>query len=393
MKQQATVADALALALIAVDELVVATTRDTHGAIARRTHGLLRRGLGPAGAPAELMHRGIAALVYGSIGLSLRGAGSGLARVGASGAGPGLEESPSGRFLSSAVNGLIGEELQRERPHLAIEMGVRRDGRDVDLTPDGVAAAFPSATPRLAVFVHGLCESEDHWSHRRDAIGTTYGEMLAGHGWTPVFVRANTGLSVRENGVALAAVLQPLVDAWPDEVERIALIGHSMGGLVARAALGVRTEPPGPRVVWTDRVSDLVCLSTPHLGAPLARGAARGMATLNLLPESRAFGTILDRRSLGIRDLEQGLGEDVVAPPHVRYRLVSASLTRAPQHPLALVLGDMLVPPASATGRGPRNGSELFPGAERVHLGRTGHFAILNHPDVHRALTRWLVDG
>ena len=39
--------------------------------------------------------------------------------------------------------------------------------------------------------------------------------MVAAEGWTPVLLRANTGLSLRENGVALTALLQGVVDAWP----------------------------------------------------------------------------------------------------------------------------------------------------------------------------------
>ena len=63
------------------------------------------------------------------------------------------------------------------------------------------------------VFLHGLCENEAYWERRRDRRGTTYGETLAAEGWTPVFLRANTGLPLRENGVALAALLHDLVEA------------------------------------------------------------------------------------------------------------------------------------------------------------------------------------
>ena len=55
-------------------------------------------------------------------------------------------------------------------------------------------------------------------------------------GYTPVFVRFNTGRHISENGASLAALLDELVADWPVEVERIAIVGHSMGGLVARSA-------------------------------------------------------------------------------------------------------------------------------------------------------------
>ena len=389
MKPDATLVDALALATAVVDELVVTTARDTHAAVSRRAHGVVRRGVGSAGAPAEALHRGIAALVYGAVGLSVRGAGSGLARLAESGVGPVLEAGPRGRFVSAAVNGLIGEELRRERPRLAIEMGVRHEGRDVPLTADAVAAAFPQATGRLVVFVHGLCENEAYWRRHRERLGTTYGESLAARGWTPVYVRANTGLGVRENGVALAALLQRLVEVWPGPVERIALVGHSMGGLVVRTATAVRAATADGHAAWTDRVTDIVTLGTPHLGAPLARSADRGARLLAGLPESAGASAILERRSLGIRDLELGVAADVPCLPRARYRLVSATLSASPRHPVARVLGDALVTPHSAVGRD-RRGTELFPGADVLHVGRTGHFGLLNHPDVHAALERWL---
>lgn len=388
MKQEPTLVDAAALAAAVLDDLVVATARDTHTAISRRAHSVVRRGTGPVGVPAQALHHGIATAVYGALGLSFRGAALGLGRLADAGVGPALEDGPRGRFVSSAVNGLIGEELRRERPRMAIEMGVRHEGRDVRLTPDGVAAAFPEATPQLVVFLHGLCETEDYWRRHRDRIGATYGETLAAQGWSPVYLRANTGLPLRENGVVLASLLQRLVDAWPTEVTRIALVGHSLGGLILRASSAVVADGDAP-AGWTRLVSDVVTLGTPHLGSWFAVGADKASRTLARAPEVAAFGRIIDRQAPGIHDLIEGLAHDVPPLPHARYRLVSASLTSSPRHPVARAIGDLLVTPHSAAGRD-RRGTELFPGAEVLHLGRTDHFGLLNHPEVHRALTRWL---
>ena len=379
-------ADALSLLSEVADELVVRTVRDTHYAWADRVHGLARRSTGQGAGVSEVVHRGVAGAVYGGLSAGLRAASRGLDAVAATGLGPRLEDRAEGRFLSSAVNGLIGDRLVRERPRLAIPMAVRVDGRDVELTREGLAAAFPDAGGRVVVFLHGLCEHESHWNRGRAARGTTYGEGLAEQGWTPVFLRANTGLGLRENGAALSALMQHLVDHWPTEVERIALVGHSMGGLVMRAAGAVAAAVERP---WTGLVSDVVTLGTPHLGAPIARGVGHGSRGMSRLPETSAFGRILDWRSLGVHDLVAGLAEDVPALPHARYRLVAATLTVSPRHPVGHVVGDLLVRVPSAYGRD-RWGSELFPGADVLHVGRTDHFGLLNHPDVDRALRDWL---
>lgn len=368
------VLDALSLLSEVADELVVRSVRDTHLAVVDRAGG-------------GNVHRGIATAVYGGLGAGLRATSRGLERLAATGAGPRLEDGTQGRFVNAAVNGLIGDRLVQERPRLAIPMAVRKAGRDVAPDAPGLAAAFPEPTGRLVVFLHGLCENEAYWNRHRDRTGTTYGEALAERGWTPVFLRANTGLGLRENGVALASLMQQVVDAWPVPVTRIALVGHSLGGLVMRAAGAVAAEPADND--WNMLVSDVITLGTPHLGAPIAWGIGHGSRGLGRLPETAAFGRILDWRSVGVHDLVAGLAEDVPPLPHARYRLVAATVTASRRHPVGHVVGDFLVRPRSAYGRD-RRGRELFPGADVLHVGRTDHFGLLNHRDVLRAMERWL---
>ena len=171
---------------------VVGSARDTHDAVTRRVHSVLRLGLGSAATPIETVHRGVAAAVYGGLGLALRKSSAGLDKLAATGVGPRLEDGARGRFVSSAVNGLIGDELLRDRPQLAIPMTVRAGGRDVRPTTDDLADAFPGATGRLVVFLHGLCENESYWNLHRERTGTTYGEALAG-------ARLDPGLPPRQH--------------------------------------------------------------------------------------------------------------------------------------------------------------------------------------------------
>jgi pimeloyl-ACP methyl ester carboxylesterase len=377
---------ALALATDVADELVVGTARDVHRAWGKRVYGALNAATGGAARLPQTAHDGIAASVYCGLGTGLRGVSKALRAADRHGVGARLEHSPRGRFVVSAVNGLIGDRLAEEGSELAIEMAVRRDGRDVPPRSEHLQAAFPDATGDLVVFLHGLSESETFWNLDRHGAGASYGERLrAESSWTPLYLRANTGLPIAENGVALAGLLDRLVEAWPTEVRRIALVGHSMGGLIMRAACAVTLEAETP---WHELVTDVVTLGSPHLGAPIERGLHLGGALLGRLPEAAPFGRILEYRSVGILDLRAGLAADVQNLPNARYRLVAATLHASHRHPVSETLGDLLVRYPSATGR-PRRGRAMFPDADVLHI-RGDHFDLLNHPEVHDALRGWL---
>jgi pimeloyl-ACP methyl ester carboxylesterase len=376
------VAAAAALAGEYADALVLGTVRD-------RVFTVTGRATAGTSTLPRLVHDGITAGVYAGVGAGLKAATAGLRAAERRGVGPRLQARSSGRQVVSAVNGLIGDRLRDERPELAIEMAVRRDGCDVPLDTDSLTEAFPAATGNVVVFLHGLGENEESWNLRRDERGGTYGSRLASAtDWTPVYLRANTGLPLRDNGTALASLMSALLNAWPREVRRIALVGHSMGGLIARAACAIDGDASASGERWTDLVTDVVTLGTPHLGAPLEHLVHAGAAALGVFPESAPFGRILDHRSVGILDLRRGLPADVRRLPTARYRLVAATLGPTPSHPVSEVFGDLLVRYPSATGQ-PRRGSPVFPDADVLHV-RGGHFSLLNHPDVHRALKSWL---
>ncbi len=381
------VVGACALAGDYADDLIVGTVRDVHGAVAKRVFALAGRPTGGSAHVSQAVHDGICRAVYTGIGAGVRAVSSGLRAAERRGYGPRLEDSPRGRFVLSAVNGLIGDRLEEEQPDFAITMAVRQHGRDVPVYPASLAAAFPQATGDLVVFLHGLSENEEHWNRRREKTGGSYGDRLAAEtSWTPVYLRANTGLPIADNGVVLASLLDRLIAASPTGVRRIALVGHSMGGLIMRAACAVVSESE-PR--WNALVTDVVTLGSPHLGAPMAKTVHAGAAALGRFPESAPLGRILEYRSVGILNLRGGLAPDVQALPHARYHLVAATLAGSHRHPVSEVLGDMLVRYPSAVGR-PRRGREMFPGADVLHLPGAGHFDLLNHPHVYAAIRDWL---
>jgi pimeloyl-ACP methyl ester carboxylesterase len=280
----------------------------------------------------------------------------------------------------------VGDTLERDRSALTQPMSIRVGGAPAD------ASAFAAATPRMAVFLHGLMETEFSWG-----TGDTYGARLAADGgWTPVYVRYNSGRRISENGRALCELLAATVAGWPVPVAEIALIGHSMGGLVARSATHHGAEEGAE---WVRLVSHVVSLGTPHRGAPLEEIVHLGSAALDLLPETRPVSRFLRRRSGGIRDLRRGsLVDDDwkdADPDALRavacreipllagatHCFVSASVTRSPRHPVGRLIGDMLVLGSSAA---PWRDQEVF------HIGGAGHFALLNHPRVYDRLHAWL---
>lgn len=376
---------AAALATDYADELLLGTVRDVHRAVASRVWDLANTLTAGAGRPSRAVHDTFATGVYAGLSRGLRAGGAALRAADRQGLGPRTEATPAGRLLMSAVNGLIGDRLVEAGSDAAITNAIRVAGRDVPAEPTALAEAFPEATASVVVFVHGLMEHEHHWFRRGDEL-PSYGDALAASsGWTPVYLRVNTGLSLNENGVAVASLLDRMVEEWPVPVRRITLVGHSMGALILRAACAVRTEA---QASWTDRVTNVVMLGAPHLGAPLERIVGLGARALGLLPESAPLGRILEYRSVGILDMRGGLAADVQNLPHARYHLVSATLGPTPYHPLSLVLGDLLVRHPSALGRG-RHG-EMFPGADTLHLPNADHFDLLNHPDIHRKLQEWL---
>ena len=380
-----TVFGTAALAARYADDLLVGTVRDVHGAFAKRVWGTVNRSTASAAQPSQVVHDTVTRTIYGGLSAGLRGGARACEAADRRGLGPRTDATPKGRFVLSVVNGLIGDRLVEEAPGSVITMSIRVDGRDVPTEAGPLAEAFPDATGDVVVFAHGLMEHDRNWFRRAGELGS-YGDQLAAGGqWTPVYLRFNTGLALAENGVGLASLVDELVQTWPVPVRRIAFVGHSLGGLVVRAACAVSTDSAEP---WNRLVTNVVFLGTPHLGAPLERAVAVGSRALGVLPESAPLARILEYRSIGILDLRNGLAADVQNLPHARYHLVSATLGSTVWHPLSLGLGDLLVRHPSAMGRG-RHG-EMFPGADTLHLPNSDHFDLLNHPDVHRKLKEWL---
>jgi pimeloyl-ACP methyl ester carboxylesterase len=285
-----------------------------------------------------------------------------------------LDASPRARFAVGAVNGAFGDAIARRRNGLAISMSVRVDGHAVTLERTSVAGAFPAATPRLVVFLHVHSETEDLWG---DGL---YGARLCGElGYTPVFVRFNSGLPIASNGDLLAELLSELERVWPVPVTEIALIGHSMGGLVAQSACAAGAP----------KVRHVVSLGAPYTGSWLERAAHRAQRQLARLPETRGLADALGTRSEGIRDMRGTFANHFVDT--AEHYFVAATLTRDPNSRVATTIGDLLVSRPSAWAEHPEEGLAFDSDNYRC-LGPATHFALPNNPVIADAIVEWLSD-
>jgi pimeloyl-ACP methyl ester carboxylesterase len=375
-----------------------------HRAIAARAFAAT----GPGGAPARALHDAISPRAYAGVAGAFRligalaDAGLGRRRVDD---GRALSSSPRGALVVGALTGLMGDRLESERSDLHEPMAARLGGRAIALDPTALRAAYPDATGRIVVFLHGLMESEFSWRAGAGPDGATYGRRLREElGLTPVELRYNTGRHISHNGLELADLLEGLVAGWPVEVERVALVGHSMGGLVARSACHQAAERGDD---WVGRVRHVVSLGSPHMGAPLAQGVHWASAALHAVPETRPLASFLRRRSAGIRDLRQGslvdadwrdrdpdalraeACQEVPLLEGATHCFVAATVLPNPRHPVSRLVGDFLVLEDSASGRG-RSRRIPFEAEHGLVLGGTHHIALLNHPEVYDRLRVWL---
>jgi pimeloyl-ACP methyl ester carboxylesterase len=388
---------------------VVDTVRDVHRAIARRAFAVA----GPAAAPVRVVHDGITTAVYTLVRGAHTALPQGAAVAAAISPGPADQPPPSAGPATAPVlaviNGLWGDTLAQRHPELALPMSLRKQGLDVPATPAGLAAAYPAATSRIAVFVPGLGETEQYWAlSSRRHYGTehsTHGSRLERDlGYTPLYLRYNSGLHVSDNGARLARLLDGLIAGWPLPVTEIVLIGHSMGGLVARSACHHAGGSDHP---CTPLIRHVFCLGTPHLGAPLEKVVNAAAWLAALAPESRPLGRLVNRRSAGVKDLryrslvEQDWRDcdpdeflrdrctEVPFLPHTTYYFIGTTVTGHRDHPLARIIGDLFVQFPSASGTGRRRRLPFSEDNGR-HLGGLHHFDLLNHPDVYCQIHAWL---
>jgi triacylglycerol lipase len=300
------------------------------------------------------------------------------------------------------VNAAVGDHLSAKRNGLDLSMVFRVNDHYVDIEEDALREVAPAASPKVALFVHGLATTEWSWCLEAEAYhgdpGISFGSLLERDlGFTPVYLRYNSGRHVSENGRLLADELERFVDAYPVPIEDLTLVGHSMGGLVVRSACHYAAEAGHG---WTSHVRRVFYLGSPHRGAPAAKlgHLLSGVLDAIDLPGTKITARILAGRSAGIKDLRNGavLDEDWLQPDpdavsdaqlltHARHYFMSATITDDPDHAIGRLVGDLMVRVPSSSG--PALTESHF-AIETSRYGGMLHHQLQNHPALYEQLRR-----
>ena len=313
---------------------------------------------------------------------------------------------PGREPLLAALNGVLGDYLAASDNPLVITMRLRRDGIALPSDRRALATVIPQAGGKLVVLLHGLCMNDLQWRRK----GHDHGAALARDlGYTAVYLHYNSGLHISSNGRAFADLLESLVQGWPVPLTELVLIGHSMGGLVARSAChyGARAQNE-----WLRRLDKLVFVGTPHHGAPLERGGN----WVDMLLSSSRYSAPLARlgkiRSAGITDLRFGnlVDEDwnsidrfertgdlrlpVPLPDGVACYAIAATIGKAAGDLGDRLIGDGIVPLDSALGHhaDPRLALVFDESRQWVAHG-INHLDLLSRPEVYAQLEQWLAES
>ncbi|MBU0785251.1 MAG: GPI inositol-deacylase [Gammaproteobacteria bacterium] len=342
-----------------------------------------------ASKPVEEVHNEITDLVYSAVREAGKGVFSGAAWVvrqaNQSLASPQIIDQAMDdkrvSAISSAINGVFGDHLAATRNPMQVRMNLYANGQALAADQAAIMAQLPNAQNHLVIFLHGLCCNENSWQmyyNPSEPATRPYGDKLEeAFPVTALYLRYNTGRNIDANSRQFKRILNRLVRNWPVAVESITLVGHSMGGLISRTVVETLTDED---IILQRAIRDVVCLGSPHAGAPLARLAAAGEQLFDRFELSRPIGRVLGVRSRGIRDLDYGLGALQTRDGHeVMFHLVGSTIADHGSSWLNTTVGDGLVTPDSAladdTGK-----------AQRVMFAQKHHMTLLNDPDVYLEL-------
>jgi pimeloyl-ACP methyl ester carboxylesterase len=230
------------------------------------------------------------------------------------------------------------------------------------------------------VFVHGWSCNRGYWAGQLEPLSTQYKVVaidLGGHGESG---RGRKAWTIESFGGDVAAVVKKL------ELERVVLIGHSMGGdVIPEAARRLPGRVAG--LVWVDTYKELGAGRTPEeVEAFVAKFRA------NFVDTTRVFvrGLFLPTSD---RSLVERVATDMsAAPPAVALGALQSAFSYSRQMPRtlqALHLPVIAINPDNA----PTDVASLERGGVKVMImPGVGHFAMMEAPERFNRLLRSAID-
>jgi pimeloyl-ACP methyl ester carboxylesterase len=307
--------------------------------------------------------------------------------------------------MVSILNGVLGDHMRAHDNPLTLGMSWRRDGQVLEIARSALTDAIAQPSGKILVMLHGHCMNELQWCRN----GHDHGAVLAAaNGFTPMYLRYNTGLHISENGRALADQLEQLLAQWPTPVQEVCIVGYSMGGMVARSALHYGKKA---HHAWVQQVHKLFFVGTPQHGSMVEQAGNMIDKALEFSPYSHALSRLGKIRSAGTTDLRHGnlidedwKGHDRFAHAHDRRQLsqlpanvkcyaIAAMIAKEPSEIWGQLVGDGLVPLKSALGKHRDANRALHLPAEhqRVYYGMN-HLGLLDSPAVCAQLQAWIAE-
>lgn len=317
---------------------------------------------------------------------------------------PKIKTTNESEAMRAALNGVIGDYLQKTENPLQISMQFRHQAKVIALNSRSLHKTYPTINGKILLMVHGSCMNDMQWTRKDHNHGTAIANELHK---TPIYLHYNSGLHISTNGQHLNELLEKLILSWPVPIEELSIISHSMGGLVARSAMyyGQQQEK-----LWTKYLKKMVFLGTPHHGSPLEQAGNYVDVVLEAVPYAKPFARLGKIRSAGVTDLRYGnlLDEDwqnkdrfdmqkdqrqkVVLPKQVACYSIAAAIGKASTAGVSQLLGDNMVSVKSALGQHKNPTKDLNFKKENTWISyESNHLDLLSNPDIYHRIKQWLV--
>ncbi|MFK8104259.1 MAG: alpha/beta hydrolase [Saprospiraceae bacterium] len=314
-----------------------------------------------------------------------------------------IEATEEKEAIRAALNGVVGDYLERNENPLQIKMQFRHAGMPVSLEKEKLKKSYPAINGKIILLIHGLCMNDTQWTRKGHNHGTTLATALD---QTPIYLHYNTGRHISTNGEDFSELLESLIEQWPVPVKELVIVAHSMGGLVTRSAFHYGQQQAKD---WPKYLKKIIFLGTPHHGAPLEQAGNYLDVALEAVPYAKPFARLGKIRSAGITDLRYGnlvatdwqkkdrfkmekdKSQHLPLPKGVACFSIAGIVGKETNPASSKVLGDNLVLLASALGQHKDASRDLnFQKENTWIVEENNHFDLLSNPAITDKIKQWM---